>query len=117
MSDPWLSVIMPTYNGAAYLAQTLESIECQADCTMEIIAVDDGSSDATLAILHNYSRRLPLRIIARSHIGNWVANTNFGLAKAQGHYVCFLHQDDLWLPGRLRVLRQLLCKEPQAALV
>lgn len=100
MSKPWLSVIVPTYNGAAYLAQTLASIECQVDGNIEVIAVDDGSSDATLAILNAYSSRLPIRTIRRGRIGNWVANTNFGLAEARGEYVSFLHQDDLWLPGR-----------------
>jgi hypothetical protein len=117
MSDPWLSVIVPTYNGAPYLAQALASIEGQHASGLEVIAVDDGSTDATLAVLESYAHRLPLRVFARSRVGNWVANTNYGLVEARGRYVCFLHQDDLWLPGRLRVLRSLLAREPQAALL
>jgi hypothetical protein len=105
---------MPTYNGAAYLAQTLASIASQADDQVEVIAVDDGSTDDTLAILRSYTRRLPLRIIARQRIGNWVANTNHGLAEARGRFACFLHQDDLWLRGRLRLLRRLVAVEPEA---
>jgi glycosyltransferase involved in cell wall biosynthesis len=117
MNQPWLSVIMPTYNGAAFLAKTLASIARQADHQIEVIAVDDGSTDATLAILSDHLRRLPLHIIQRGRIGNWVANTNHGLAQAHGRYACFLHQDDLWLPGRLALLKKLVAKEPQAALL
>jgi GT2 family glycosyltransferase len=117
VNTPWLSVIMPTYNGAAYLTQTLGSMVNQCDDDVEIIAVDDGSADATLAILHAFCRRLPLRILTRGRIGNWVANTNYGLVQARGRYACFLHQDDMWLPGRLRTLRLLLAREPKAALL
>jgi GT2 family glycosyltransferase len=117
VSQPWLSVIMPTYNGSAYLSATLASIESQGDPGLEVIAIDDGSSDATLAILQDYSQRLPLRILARRRVGNWVANTNRGLVEATGRYVCFLHQDDLWLPGRLQTLRQIIAREPDAELL
>jgi len=117
MGDPWLSVIIPTYNGAAYLAQALASIEGQRDNGLEVIAVDDGSSDDTLAVLEAHARRLPLRVFARPRVANWVANSNYGLVEARGRYVCFLHQDDLWLPGRLRMLRAVLTREPQATLV
>jgi hypothetical protein len=116
VSEPWLSVIMPTCDGAAYLTATLASIARQHDDRIEIIAVDDGSSDATLAILQDHAGRLPLRIIPRRRVGNWVANTNFGLARAHGRFVCFLHQDDLWLPDRLQTLRQQVEREPQVAL-
>jgi GT2 family glycosyltransferase len=117
VNTPWLSVILPTYNGADYLTQTLGSMVDQIDDQVEVIAVDDGSTDTTLAILHAFCRRLPLRILTRGRIGNWVANTNYGLAQARGRYACFLHQDDLWLPGRLRAMRLLLAREPKAALV
>jgi GT2 family glycosyltransferase len=116
VSHPWLSVIVPTYNGAPYLGATLASIERQADEGVEVIAIDDGSSDATPVILDEYARRLPLRVILRPRLGNWVASTNYGLSVARGDYACFLHQDDLWLPGRLRVLRRLASSDPGAAL-
>jgi GT2 family glycosyltransferase len=117
VSAPWLSVIMPTFNGAAYLATTLASIECQQDDQIEVIAVDDGSSDATLSILQGRCGRLPLRVIASGRVGNWAANTNIGLAEARGKYACFLHQDDLWLPGRLQVVRRLLAQAPRSVLL
>jgi hypothetical protein len=108
---------MPTYNGMAYLASALDSILSQRDEDIEIIAVDDGSSDGTLALLHAYARQLPLRIYSNSHVGNWVANTNYALKQARAPYLCFLHQDDLWLPNRLRHLRRILARQPDTALL
>ena len=48
---------------------------------------------------------LPIRLITPGRLGNWVAATNLGLREATGDWACFLHQDDLWLPGRLKRLR------------
>lgn len=104
MTAPWLSVIVPTYNGATYLAAALESVAVQADDGVEVIAVDDGSTDATLAILDAFATRLRLTVIRRK-VGNWVANTNLGLEQARGEWACFLHQDDLWKPDRLAAFR------------
>ncbi len=116
MTTPWLSVIVPTCNGEAYLASTLASIASQAAPDIEVVAVDDGSSDATLSMLQSYADRLQLRVFARRRLGNWVASTNFGLAQATGKYACFLHQDDTWLPGRIGKMRRLVADHPQAAL-
>ena len=95
---------MPVHNGERYLAQALGSILQEGADGYEVIAVDDGSSDSSAEILAYWERRLPLRRIARRG-GNWVAATNAGLREARGDYVCFLHQDDLWLPGRLAAIR------------
>jgi GT2 family glycosyltransferase len=100
----WLSVVMPTFNGARYVADALDSIVAQDDEDIEVIAVDDNSTDGTVEILERYASRLPLRIEHHAR-GNWAAGTNHGLERAQGAYVSFLHQDDYWLPSRLRTLR------------
>src|SRR5712672_1230348 len=116
MSTPWLSVVMPTYNGGAYLAAALESIRGQqSGGEFEVIAVDDGSEDGTVAILEEYSSRLPLRIVRRARGGNWVASTNHGLSIARGEYACLLHQDDLWMDGRLQAVRAALDAVPGVA--
>jgi GT2 family glycosyltransferase len=99
---------MPTYNGAAYLDTALQSVGRQADDAVEIIAIDDGSTDQTVNILNRYAQRLRLRVETRGRVGNWVANTNHALRLASADHACFLHQDDFWLPGRLRALRPLL---------
>ncbi len=109
-------MIVPTYNGASYLAAALESIRPQIDDGVEVLAIDDGSTDSTLAILDSYTAKLPLRIVQREHVGNWVLHSNYALSIARGRYACFLHQDDLWLPGRLAVLKRLTAETPEAAL-
>lgn len=115
---PWLSVIIPVYNGERYLARALDSIEVQHDDRIEVIAVDDGSSDASVDILRSYESRLPLRIHRLPRSGNWVANTNLGLSLASGTYVSMLHQDDLWLPGRLAWIKDMIeiCGQPELVL-
>jgi hypothetical protein len=113
-SRPWLSVIMPTYNGEAVLPRALEGIHAQHDNDIEIIAIDDGSSDGTRGTLEDFARNHSALVIVRSHTGNWVANTNYALDRARGVWVCFLHQDDGWLPGRLERLRQVSFRYPEA---
>jgi GT2 family glycosyltransferase len=107
VTAPWLSVIVPTYNGAPYLPAALDSVLAQGDRNIEVIAIDDGSTDQTLTILDSFANRLPLNIIQR-RIGNWAANTNLGLEQARGEWACLLHQDDLWRPGRLASVQQSL---------
>ena len=116
MEQPWLSVVMPIYNGENYLEQALRSILDQEDDRIEVIAVEGGSTDRTADILNTYANWLPLRLFVCPHFKNWVASTNHGLSHARGDFVCFLHQDDLWLEGRLDVLRSLVRKAPGATM-
>jgi glycosyltransferase involved in cell wall biosynthesis len=113
---PWLSVVMPTYNGAAYLADALESIVIQRDPDIEIIAIDDASTDDTLGILRRYASTLPLRIIERERSGSWVANSDHAIRQATGEYVSVLHQDDFWYPERLTTLRECVRRAPDTVL-
>jgi glycosyltransferase involved in cell wall biosynthesis len=115
--QPWLSVIIPTYNGELYLPTTLDSILAQCDTDIECIIVDDGSTDSTMAIVERYRSKLSLKIIKQERLGNWVAGTNYGLVIARGEYACFLHQDDYWLEKRLRVMRDLISEAPEAGLL
>lgn len=117
MHSPWLSVIIPTFNGERFLAETLESIRSQNVSGLEVIAIDDGSSDRTLEILQSFSQHLPLTILSEQHRGNWIVNTNLALLRASGEYVCFLHQDDFWLPDRVEKLKALSEEFPQAVLL
>jgi glycosyltransferase involved in cell wall biosynthesis len=117
VAEPWLSVLMPTYNGARYLGAALESIGVQDAQDLEVIVVDDGSTDETLAIVEAFSHRLSLRRIETPRTGNWVANTNRAIAAARGPYLTCLHQDDCWLPGRLASVRRALAHHGDVALV
>jgi GT2 family glycosyltransferase len=113
---PWLSVIIPTYNGDSLLPQALESVLAQGDPNLELIAIDDGSTDGTLDVLESFRSRLPVQVLTVPHTGNWAANTNLAMQRAQGRWMCFLHQDDVWFGGRLERLRPLLSQYPDAEL-
>jgi glycosyltransferase involved in cell wall biosynthesis len=96
---------MPTYNGERFIAAALESVREQYDEAIELVIVDDGSTDHTLDIVRDFASVLPIRLITPGRLGNWVAVSNLGLGEAIGDWACFLHQDDLWLSGRLARLR------------
>jgi GT2 family glycosyltransferase len=106
---------MPTYNGATHLPAALASIRAQGNPDIEVVVVDDGSTDATPRVLDVFAKDVSLEVISQTHSGNWAANSNLGLARARGDWVCFLHQDDLWAPGRLDQLRRLMLRRPRAA--
>lgn len=114
--SPWLSVLIPTYNGNDYLRFALQSIEAQGKFDIECIAIDDGSTDATLSILRDYKNKLDIKILQKKRRGNWVINTNNALLLASGEYVCFLHQDDIWLSNRLKTMKKLTDEYPDAVL-
>lgn len=91
---PKFSIIMPVYNAEKYLQSTLDSIICQSFENFEIICVDDGSSDSSLEILDNISKRdARLRIITQTNSGAGVARNN-GISQARGEYVLCLDSDD-----------------------
>ncbi len=113
-TKPWLSVILPVYQGEAYLDAALRSLADQKDPScMEVIVVDDGSTDRTPAILNAWQDRLPLHIRTREHGGNWVASTNEGMRHARGTWISLLHQDDTWEPTRLTALQALADAYPK----
>lgn len=93
-----VSVIVPVYNGAAYIAQAVDSALAQDHPEKEIIVVNDGSSDGTLALLKTYGSRI--RLIDQPNGGPQRAR-NAGLGAAQGDYIAFLDADDVWLQGKL----------------
>lgn len=114
--QPWLSVIIPTYNGSKYLAAALDSVVVQQDSKIECVVIDDGSTDDTLTIVEDFQNRLNIKLITKARAGNWVVNTNHALSLASGEYACFLHQDDLWLEGRLEQVKRAIAAYPQASM-
>ena len=118
MIKPWLTVAMTTYNARDYLATALDSVIAQEDSGIEVIVVDDASTDETLAILESYRPRIDIKLVARDHnTANWMAGLNEGLWQARGDYACFLQHDDYWLDGRLRAAREALDRDPGAVLL
>jgi glycosyltransferase involved in cell wall biosynthesis len=117
MTTLWLSVIMPTYNGAAFVETALRSLVAQEERDFEVIVIDDGSTDDTVSLVKAFAKELPITLIEREHLGNWVANTNLAISYARGRYIGWLHQDDTWHPDRLAQLRPLTSEWPHASLV
>jgi glycosyltransferase involved in cell wall biosynthesis len=106
-----LSVIIPVYNGAPYLAETLDSLFAQTHPADEIIVVDDGSTDSSPSILRSYGSRLS--VVRQENCGVATAR-NVGLAHASGDLISFLDQDDLWPADRNRLLVEALRADPTA---
>ncbi len=114
---PWLSIIMPTYNGAAFLGEALDSLLAQSCKDFEIVVVDDQSSDRTVEIIDRYAGRLPITIIPSSHTGSWTQNTNLALSSARGIFLSILHQDDTWDSRRVEKIKTLSLQAPEATLL
>ena len=98
--NPKISVCIPTYNGAAYLSECLDSVVRQTFGNMEILVVDDGSSDDSIAIAQGYQRLdRRIRVIANQwHLG-LVGNWNRCVELANGEWIKFVFQDDHIEPG------------------
>lgn len=106
-----ISVVVPTYNRAALLPETLDAILAQTLPAREVIIVDDGSTDATVAMLTaRYDGRV--RLIRISNSGDLVAR-NTGLREACGDLVAFCDSDDVWRPGFLAAMAMLWIAEPR----
>lgn len=101
ISHDLVSVVVPTYNGARFLAVTLRSLAMQTHENLEVILVDDGSSDDTLEVAR--ASDVPSVIVTQENLGVAVAR-NRGLALARGTWVGFIDQDDLWRRDRVRSL-------------
>jgi glycosyltransferase involved in cell wall biosynthesis len=117
MAAPWLSVLMPCFNGERFIRQTFESVLAQNESDYECVVVDGGSTDGSLDIVSEYARVMPIRLFHRADLPDWMAKTNFALEVATGQYVSMLHTDDVWLPGRYRAVRQLATRHPEAVLI
>lgn len=97
-SSPRVSVVIPVYNGERFLAAAVESALQQTYGHMEVVVVDDGSSDATPEVLASFGSRL--RAIRQENRGVAAAR-NRGMAAATGELVAFLDADDVWLPEKV----------------
>ncbi|MBM0106201.1 glycosyltransferase family 2 protein [Steroidobacter sp. S1-65] len=107
MSNPLVSVIIPTYNRAALVREAVESVLKQTYREIEIIVIDDGSTDDTAAAMQAYGNRI--RYSRRPHAGENAAR-NVGFKQAKGQYLALLDSDDLWEPYKIELQVALLKK-------
>ena len=111
-----VSVVIPTYNARAYLADTLASVRDQTLRDVEVVLVDDGSADDTLEVARGFGTSLDLNIIAQADAGPAAAR-NAGIHAARGRYCAFIDSDDTTQPTRLADQAALLGTEPDLGLV
>jgi len=115
VQDPLrVSVVIPAYNSAEYLADAVESVLAQTHPQVELIVVDDGSTDGTAEVMADYADRCTY--VRQPNAGSAAAR-NHGIQLARGELIAFLDADDLWLPHKLQ--RQVECFEahPDAGMV
>ncbi len=109
-----VSVIIPSYNSAAYLAEAIDSAFKQTFKNIEIIVIDDGSSDNTADIIKPYLNRI--QYYKKQNAGPASAR-NVGLSHAKGDYVAFLDADDVWVPEKLEKQLKLIESNPAIGIV
>ena len=112
---PLVSVIIPTYNCAPYLAEAIDSVLLQAGVNIEIIVVDDGSTDNTKDVVEKYRDRITY--ISQVPRRGASAARNLGIQHASGEWIAFQDADDIWVPGKLSMQLDALQKYPDARLV
>jgi glycosyltransferase involved in cell wall biosynthesis len=108
---PLVSVVIPCYNSARYRGETIESVLAQTFARVEIIVVDDGSTDATSEIAQSY----PVQYVYRTN-GGISAARNTGVVHSRGKYLLFLDHDDRLLPVAIEVGVKCLEERPECAM-
>jgi glycosyltransferase involved in cell wall biosynthesis len=112
--NPLVSVIVPTYDGQAFVRETLDSVLAQDYSPLEVIVCDDGSRDDTLAILESYGSRI--RLVRQKNQGVAAAR-NRAAEEANGELIAFLDHDDVWEKHMLSTLVPLITQHPDVDMV
>ncbi len=114
---PTVTVVLPVYNGAAFIVEAVTSILAQTYTDFELLVIDDGSTDATRDLLAPLAKNDPrLVIYAETHRG-LIGTLNFGIAQAKGRYVARMDADDISLPRRFAAQVDYLDKHPDCVAV
>jgi glycosyltransferase involved in cell wall biosynthesis len=98
--DLSISAIIPLYNGEKYIAQAIRSVESQILKPLELIIVDDGSTDGGCEIVEHLAKSVPLTLIHKPNGGQSSAR-NLGVKHSKGRLIALLDQDDIWYPNHL----------------
>jgi glycosyltransferase involved in cell wall biosynthesis len=111
-SVPRMSVIVPAFNSAAYLAAALQSVLVQTVQDFEVIVVDDGSTDATFQVAADFACRDPRICVIRQENGGIGKARNAALGRARGEWIALLDSDDMWFPDYLEEQLEILKRRP-----
>mgnify|MGYP001146457269 FL=1 len=105
-----VSVVIPAYNAELYIKHAIDSILCQSHSDLEVIIVNDGSTDNTQAIVMSFTDPR-VRLVNKTN-GGMSSARNAGVDQAKGEYLAFLDADDYWMPDKLEKQISLLNKKP-----
>jgi glycosyltransferase involved in cell wall biosynthesis len=108
------SIVIATYNRAKYLPDALYSVFAQDVAGMQVIVVDDGSTDETRDVVSRFGGRV--QYVYQENRGPSAAK-NRGIRLAHGAFISFLDSDDVWLPGKMRLERELFKSHPEADVI
>jgi glycosyltransferase involved in cell wall biosynthesis len=108
-----VDVVIPAYNAQAYLDEALDSVLAQGSLVGKVVVVDDGSSDATAAVVT--ARGAGVQLVQLPRNRGISAARNAGLARCDADFIAFLDADDRWLPGKLVAQIAALTTAPEAA--
>ncbi|MCA3255593.1 MAG: glycosyltransferase [Alphaproteobacteria bacterium] len=111
-----VSVVIPAFNAADYLEECLDSALAQDGVPVEIIVGDDGSTDATPAILDRYAADFGVRVLRPGRNLGPYPLRNRCIEASRGEFIAFLDADDVWHPGKLRAQLAALAADPEAGL-
>lgn len=114
MTDPLVSVVIPTYNYGHFIDEAVQSVLNQSFRDFEIIVVDDGSTDNTNALLARHSEHI--RYVRQTNSGVSAAR-NRGIKEARGKFIAFLDADDYWLPEKLLEQLKVFDDHPDVGMV
>jgi glycosyltransferase involved in cell wall biosynthesis len=109
VTQPTISVIIPAYNAEKYLAEAVESVLGQNYQSLQIIIINDGSTDNTAQVAQNFGDAVQYHLQAN---GGAPAARNFGVSLAQGQFLAFLDADDLWVENKLARQLQAFDRDP-----
>lgn len=112
------SVVLANYNGERHLEEAITSVLAQNDVDLELVLVDDASTDGSLAIMRSFQKRFPDMVRVEMHTSNRGQGAGFstGCAAARGGLISFIDSDDVWMPGKLRHVEEAFSRMPDAAL-
>ena len=113
---PLVTVVIPIFNGAPFVGMAVGSVRAQTMNDVEIVVVDDGSTDGTQAVLQELERTHGIRWYQQDH-GGPARSRNRGIESARGEFIALLDCDDVWLPDKLEAQLSVMRGDPRVGLV
>lgn len=115
---PLVSVIIPAYNAAKFIAKTIESVLSQTYKNIEVLVIDDGSQDATAEIVRSIAQKDSRVVLLQQENSGVAAARNLGIDKSKGEFIAPIDADDIWYPQNLeKQVQCILQAEPSVGLV